>query len=189
MQNKQLIITSPMPVSCNHYIAYRGILKGGKALAVSYKVPDAVKYQREFKQTVIDAATAQDWFAERDPKQHYYVDGIFYMPRFDMDPSNYWKILLDAITETQVVWVDDNVVCERVQGIFYDSANPRIELNIHPVEYIGIFEDASHLAEFESKCTGCNRYKRNCSILRNAKDGKIQEEITNNVCSRYSEHK
>lgn len=91
-----------------------------------------------------------------------------------MDCNNYFKCMLDAITDSKKVWEDDNVVCERVNGIFYDSANPRIEMIISPVDYIGIFKDLSQLEEFESNCIGCSRYKRNCSILQKAKEGEIQ---------------
>ena len=101
-----------------------------------------------------------------------------------MDCNNYWKVLLDTITETGVVWVDDDIVCERAQAIFYDTKNPRIELSIHPVDYIGIFDDMAQLESFESNCIECTRYTRNCRILRSAKQGKIQEEIQDNVCSK-----
>ena len=33
----------------------------------------------------------------------------------------------------------------------------------------------------------CSRYKRNCSILKNAKSGRIQDEICDFECSKYKE--
>ena len=96
--------------------------------------------------------------------------------------------MLDAITDTGLVWVDDNVTCERVQRIYYDSKNPRIELTIYPVEYIGVFDNASQLEQFESRCIGCSRYKRNCSILQKAKEGRVQEEINNGICIHQKEY-
>lgn len=36
--------------------------------------------------------------------------------------------------------------------------------------------------QFESHCVGCNRCKRNCSILQKAKEGRIQEDINNFQC-------
>ena len=41
------------------------------------------------------------------------------------------------------------------------------------------------LEQFESRCIGCKRYKRNCSILQKAKEGRIQEEIIGLECSKY----
>ena len=92
-------------------------------------------------------------------------------------PNNYFKCMLDAITDSQLVWLDDNVTCERVQRIYYDTENPRVELDIFPVNYIGIFDNVSHLNQFENKCVGCKRYERNCSLLQKAKEGKIQKDI------------
>ena len=122
---------------------------------------------------------------EVNATQHFYIDAIFYFDRTDRDPNNYFKCMLDAITDTGLVWVDDNVTCERVQRIYYDSKNPRIELTIYPVDYIGVFDNASQLEQFESRCVECNRYKRNCSILQKAKEGRIQEDIDNLQCKKF----
>ena len=94
--------------------------------------------------------------------------------------------MLDAITDSQLVWLDDNVTCERVQRIYYDTENPRVELDIFPVNYIGIFDNVSHLNQFENKCVGCKRYERNCSLLQKAKEGKIQKDIINLNCKKFS---
>lgn len=53
------------------------------------------------------------------------------------------------------------------------------------VEYIGIFPTQEHLETFEIRCTKCKRYKNNCSILKKAKEGRIQEEISDLVCSKF----
>lgn len=98
--------------------------------------------------------------------------------------------MLDAITDSGSIWIDDNVACERVQGVFYDSENPRIEICIRPVEYIGVFKNAPQLELFKSNCIGCKRYKRNCSILKNAISGIIQKELSaDGMCSSYSQIK
>lgn len=77
------------------------------------------------------------------------------------------------------------MTCERVQRIYYDSANPRIELEIYPCDYIGVFDNTSQLEMFESNCSGCSRYKRNCSILQKAKEGRIQKELEGLKCTKY----
>lgn len=181
----KLYLVSEIPPSVNHYLAYRAIIKNGKPVAISYKTTEANKYQKNFIKYVKQEIKKQEWSLIPNSVQHFYVDAIFYFPRTDMDANNYWKVLLDAITDTKSIWLDDNVTCERVQGIYYDSDNPRIELVISPVEYIGIFENKSQLENFKSNCIGCNRYKRNCSILRNAINGKIQSEINNYNCKKF----
>ena len=182
---QSLKLVSPIPPSVNHYLAYRAIVKNGKPMAMSYKTGEAKTYQKEFIKYVRKEVFNQRWRPQRDRMQHYYVDADFYFPRVDMDANNYWKCMFDAITETGLIWVDDNTACERVNHIYYDSENPRVELTIRPVDYIGVFENASQMEAFEAICVGCKRYRRNCSVLQKAKEGRVQKEIVNGVCGKY----
>ena len=190
MEHKRVLkLTSPIPPSVNHYLSYRAIMRGGKPVAMSYKTREATRYQQDFIRYVRQQVFAQKWRPLRDKYQHYYVDAVFYFPRVDMDANNYWKCMFDAITETGLIWVDDNVACERVQKICYDSKDPRIDLTIYPVDYVGIFDNVPQMEAFESICVGCSRYKRNCSILANAKQGKYQEDIKDGVCLKRAKGK
>ena len=185
MANK-LCLVSPVPESVNHYFRYRAFIKDGKAKAMGYKTNAAAEYQDTFCEYVRGEAVRQGWAMSTNEYQHYYVDAIFYFPRTDKDPNNYWKLLLDAITQSGVVWKDDNVTCERVKKICYDSENPRIEIEIYPVEYIGVFDNAEELNSFELCCAGCKRYSRNCSILRRAKEGRVQAEVNDGRCAAFT---
>jgi crossover junction endodeoxyribonuclease RusA len=190
MSEKQILkLTSTIPLSVNHYLGTRAILKNGKPMAMVYETGDAKKYKKEFGSYIKEQVKLQNWIMSEDKTQHIYCDCVFYFDRIDKDCNNYFKLLLDSITESEVVWIDDNVVCERVNRIYYDSSNPRIELEIYPVDYIGIFDNQEQLDGFENKCKTCNRYNRNCSILNKAKEGRIQEEICNLECSKYKETK
>jgi len=187
--NQVLKLVSPISPSVNHYLAYRAIIKNKKPMAMSYKTSEATKYQKDFIKYVKEQVELQGWVKSENKFQHYYMDTYFYFPRTDMDANNYYKCLADAITDAEVVWIDDVQLCERVQGILYDSQNPRIEMEIKPVDYIGIFKDISQLDQFESNCVDCTKYNRNCSILVKAKEGRIQEEIQNLVCSKFKQNK
>ena len=158
-------------------------------MGMSYKTSEAVKYQKEFMEYVKKEVKNQSYILKPNKTQHFYIDAVFYFDRTDRDPNNYFKCMLDAITDTGLIWIDDNVTCERVQRIYYDSKNPRIELEIYPVYYIGVFDNASQLEQFESRCIGCKRYKRNCSILQKAKEGRIQEDICDGICNKFSKIK
>lgn len=182
---KELKLVSPVPPSVNHYLGWRAIMKGRKPIVVSYETVEAKKYKKEFGEEIKKQVEKQGWIYDETGLQHYYVDCMFYFDRVDKDCNNYFKCSLDCITETGVVWKDDNIVCERVMGIYYDSVNPRIEMIIYPVSYVGIFGNQEQLNNFESKCKTCSRYKRNCSLLKNAKTGRIQESIQDFVCSKY----
>ena len=182
---KELHLVSPIPPSVNHYLAYRAVMKNGRAIGMSYKTPEAIKYREEFARYVKCEVEKQGWDVPLDKYRHFYIDTIFYFPATNFDANNYFKVMLDAITDTQLIWLDDNVTCERVQAIYYDCDNPRMEITIKPVDYIGVFDDAPQMEAFVSNCIGCTRYSRNCSILRQAKEGRIQDEIADGVCAKY----
>lgn len=184
-----LYLISKMPPSVNHYLAYRVVRCGNKNIAQSYKTKEAVTYQNEFAEYVKQEVKKQGWQIDNTVGKHLYVDCIFYFPKVRMDCNNYFKVMLDAITNTGAVWADDNIVCERVSRIYYDTKNPRIEIHIHPVDYFGVFDNKNNLDEFESKCKSCKRYARNCSILRNAKQGHIAEGIhpSDLFCQSYKD--
>lgn len=188
-ENKILNLVSPIPVSVNHYLKPRSFItyvKGkAQAMVTMYETADAKKYKKDFKKHIEQEVKKQCWDLVPNKSQHFYVDCDFYFDRIDKDCNNYFKLLLDAITETQLIWIDDNVTLERVNRIYYDSKNPRVEIIIRPVEYIGIFPTHEQLQIFESNCIQCKRYKNNCSILNKAKEGRIQEEITDLNCSKY----
>lgn len=186
----ELKLTSPLPPSVNHYTAVRTIVKDNRPMAIVYKTAEAKKYQSNFKKYLIQEVKSQGWNLELNKYQHFYIDCVYYFDRIDKDPSNYDKCLLDSITDTQLIWIDDNVACPRVQRIYYDSDNPRIDLTIKPVEYIGIFDDVSHLSKFKDKCIRCVRYKDGkCSILNKAMIGKIQSDINDFKCNKFKERK
>lgn len=188
--NKNILkLTSPIPASVNHYLGTRAIIKNGKPMAIVYETSEAKKYKKDFGEYIKQQVELQNWTMSNDKTQHIYCDCVFYFDRIDKDCNNYFKLLLDAITESGCVWIDDNIVCERVNRIYYDTENPRIELGIYPVNYVGIFDEKEDLEKFENICKTCNRYKRNCSILRQAKEGRIQEQIHDGVCSKYKEMK
>lgn len=183
--NRVLKLVSPIPCSVNHYLKPRPFIINGRAQVTMYETAEAKKYKKDFAKYIKQEVCNQNFFSEYDKKQHYYADCIFYFNRIDCDCNNYFKLLLDAITDSKCVWVDDNVVCERVNAIYYDSKNPRIEITIYPVDYIGIFDNRERLDEFKTNCTYCKRYKEGkCSILKKAIEGRIQEEIIDFVCAK-----
>ena len=181
----KLKLISPMPPSVNHYLKHTS--KGGHLHV--YVTAEGKKYKSDFAAYVKSEIIKQGWDFPINKYQHFYVDMVFYFNRIDMDASNYDKCLLDAITDTQLIWVDDNVVVPRVNRIYYTKDDPYIELEIYPVEYIGIFDNLSQLNNFEAKCMTCNRYNRNCSIFARACLGFVQEDIVNNKCAKYREMK
>src|SRR5690606_37259028 len=152
-----------------------------------YETSEAKKYKKDFAKYIKEQIKLQGWSLIPNKTQHFYIDCVFYFNRLDMDANNYFKLTLDAITDTQLIWLDDNVTLERVQRIYYDSNNPRIELTIRPVDYIGVFNNQEQLDKFISNCIQCSKYKDGkCSILNKAKEGRIQNEIQDLKCEKFN---
>ena len=190
---KKLYLVSPIGISVNNYLKPNPKLiyvKGRPIPTVTmFETHEAKGYKKLFKAYVEKEVKKQGWDLEVNKTQHFIIDCVFYFDKTNRDCNNYFKVLLDALTETQLIWADDNVTLERVNRIYYDAEKPRIELEIYPVDYIGIFDNQFVLDQFENKCKQCSRYKRNCSILRKAKEGRIQPEIVDLQCNKYKESK
>ena len=173
----KLKLISPIPPSTNHYLNYRVGKVGGRNVVIPYPTQETKEYKKYFIPYVQEEVKKQGWEMDCTGLQHYYVDWVVYFDRVDKDAANCDKVMIDAITESKCVWMDDNVVLNRVGHIYYDSKNPRIELIIHPVDYIGIFNNQEELNKFEEKCKTCSRYKRNCSILKSTKLPVLMNEL------------
>lgn len=183
-----LYLVSPIPVSVNHYVQSRGILVHGKVIVTVYETAEARAYKASFAEYVREEVKKQGFQKIENPDRHCAVDCNFYFARKRTDANNHWKCLLDAITESQAVWVDDKQVCERVNFVRFDPENPRVEIHIHPVEYIGIFDTTDEFHTFQSHCQSCSRYRDGrCSILLKATEGKIQPEIQGLECHKYKQ--
>ena len=181
-----LKLVSPIPVSVNHFLKPRAFISKGKAMVTMYETADAKNYKKEFSKYVKEQVKLQNWSLTPNKTQHFYIDCVFYFERTDQDPNNYFKLPLDAITDTQLIWQDDNITLERVQGILYDVKNPRLEMTIYPVSYKGIFSNQEHLDNFKSNCIQCSKYKEGrCSILVKSLEGRIIEEVKDLVCSKF----
>lgn len=177
-QRPVLKLVSPICPSVNHYLGYRAVMRGGRPLAMSYKTEEARRYQDRFQKIVQQEARRQGWVMSDNRFQHYYMDCVFYFDRIDCDANNYFKCMADAITMSKVVWLDDTQCFERVQGIFNDVQNPRVEITITPVDYIGVFKTSEKMdAFFAENCESCTRGKRKCQLFTKAKQGRIQTEI------------
>jgi len=189
-----LKLVSPIPVSVNHYLKPRSFITyiagKPKAMVTMYETSDAKKYKKNFIKYIQEQARLQGWIKSDNRFQKYYIDCTFYFPRIDMDSNNTYKLMLDSITESTSVWIDDVQACERTQGIYYDSKNPRVELEICPVDFVGIFPTYEHLQKFKSKCITCSKYKEGrCSVFIKANEGRIDEDIQNFECSKFKINK
>lgn len=187
----QLKLTLPLPTSINDlYInQYGWNPKTRSRIPTGKRIMS--KEGEQVKEAIQKAAreqlATQEWEYDYTYENYLYMDAVIYFNRQGRDDSNIFKLNNDALEK--IVYDNDSRLLCRTQKIYYDKVNPRLELTFTPVEYIGIFDTIEILNEFEDKCKTCKRYKRNCSILKAAKEGRIQDEIVDLVCSKYSEIK
>lgn len=185
MRRQVLKLTSPIPPSVNHYLGYRCVIKSNRPMVMPYKTAEAKQYQRNFTQYVKREVKAQGWVKSTNKSQHYYMDCVYYFNRVDMDANNYFKCMADAITDSKSVWNDDTQLCERVQGIFYDNVNPRIEITITEVDYIGVLQNEKELDLLDTQCNTCNRNIEKCKVRKAALEGRVHCDIRAGVCPKY----
>lgn len=185
MVKQVLKLVSPIPPSVNHYLGWKVVIKNNRPMAVSYKTADAKRYQRLFTKYVKMQVADQGWIKSKNRFQHYYMDCVYYFDRVDKDANNYFKCMADAITDSKVVWIDDTQLCERVQGIFYDPANPRIEITITEVDYVGVLADERELDTLDTQCHSCSRDIVKCKVRKAALEGRIQSGIDKGICPKF----
>lgn len=162
-------------------------------IVTSYRTKRAKDYFEWAKDYLKQAVEECGWEIDTT-KRHIYVDTVFYFQHTHMDANNHFKVLLDAINESGLVWEDDSLVCERVQGVYYDRDNPRVEMTIRFVEYRGIFQTAEDYAHFVAKrCASCRRDVNKCTILKDLVAGYCRQEVTadDNIlsCQSYKHRK
>lgn len=185
MSKELKLILNEIPPSVNHYMGYRGVRKGNGCMVMAYTKPESKQFQKSFEKYAKEQVKLQEWDIENTRHIHHYMDCIFYFDRTDKDSQNYFKVMCDVLNG--IAYIDDKTILTRTHEQYYDSSNPRIEIVIRPVEYRGIFKSEIHKDQFEEKCRECKRFGRNCSILKKAKEGRIQEEINEDYeCSKFN---
>ena len=84
-----LKLVSTIPLSVNHYLGTRAILKNGKPMAMVYETGEAKKYKKEFGKYIKEQVDIQNWEMSNDKTRHIYCDCVFYFDRTDKDCNNY----------------------------------------------------------------------------------------------------
>lgn len=185
---KVMEFTTPLPPSVNEYLGKRVIYVQGKPRVQLYETTDARAFKRHVGNIIKRKMEEIDW--EKTGEFEYVIcEVVMYLSQKKRDADNHFKCLLDAITASGAIY-DDSMVIPRVEDVIIDKENPRVEVRLYRAEKIGVFTNEFALNNFiENYCSNCNRYKRNCSILRNSKENKVTPEITGDGlvfnCSAY----
>lgn len=179
--NNVLYLTSDIPPSINNdYMKPRAIMKYGKPMTIMYESKVAKDYKKSFKAYLKREILKQGFIRK---EKYTVIEWTFYFARVNQDTNNYYKCLVDSITESGEIWEDDNLSLMRDVDIFYDSKNPRVELKVYYLDKIGVFKNKEELGKFvELNCSKCIRgnklgQKGGCSIYKRMIENRIQEDI------------
>lgn len=187
MKNR-LKLTTILGVSVNHYLNYRVCKHGKKLFVQSYKPEETLAYEKYLMNYLKNELKNSKW-KQPEPNKLIAVDMVYYLKRKDQDAHNYHKVLFDMMTKAGV-WKDDNIVMERVKRIYYDKENPRIEMEVYTMDYIGVFDSEKEYSDFINKnCNKCKRSRLKCSIHKDCINNIINKNFSKNQCLKKKEIK
>jgi Holliday junction resolvase RusA-like endonuclease len=180
----KLKLTLPVPVSLNKLYVneykYNNISKKREPTGARVLSAEGKKCKQLIQKQVKQQLKRQSWDYEYVKNKYLYIDLVFIFSRMGRDSDNCLKLLQDSLQG--IVFENDSHVLCRVQKVMFSVDEPRVEATVSLVSFIGIFDNQEELDQFESVCKECKRYKRNCSILAKAREGRIQEEIDADLC-------
>jgi Holliday junction resolvase RusA-like endonuclease len=178
---KKLLLTSPLPPSINGYLNYKISSRGRKKFVQAYPSQETVVYKDFFVDYVKDEIQKQNWTRPEKGKL-VVVNMVFYLDRKRKDPSNFLKVMFDALTEAGV-YVDDDIALPHAHRLYIDKDNPRIEIEIVESDAIGIFENEEDLTSFyKNNCATCKKKVESCGIFKKLLDNRIIEEVSGRTC-------
>ncbi|ALA47884.1 putative crossover junction endodeoxyribonuclease RusA [Brevibacillus phage Sundance] len=191
----QLKLTLPMPVSINKLYINEYQWDARLKMRVPTGRRILSKEGRQVKAKIQGQARVQtenqDWDFDWTKENFVYQDAVIFFARRGSDDNNIYKLLNDSLEG--IAYDNDSRVLVRTQHIVYDSKNPRIELTLVPVEFVGIFKNQEMLRDFQKVCESCSRYRKgSCSIIKNSIAGTVREEIGNIYdprCTQFKEKK
>lgn len=166
----QLTITLPLPDSVNK-------IYGRNKFGSTYLKKEGKDFKAKAEKYIREQVEIQKWKALTE-REYCFVDAIVFMNKCGRDSDNLFKLLLDSVNLSNVVWHDDTYALSRTNRIYIDSLNPRVEIIITPTNTIGIFDTAEEYEEFKARCNMCSRFKKTCSLHNKVIENRIISEVT-----------
>lgn len=188
----KLHLVLPLPISVNqlYQLQYAYSKKYKRNMPTGRKIlTDAGrKNKKEIQKSATAQMRNQTWNLEVTKNHFVYQDIDVYFNRKNRDSDNILKLLNDSLQG--LIFHNDSKVLTRVQRIYYDYSNPRVECSYSICQWLGIFDGKDEYEKFISQCVSCKHYRDNrCSILTDSVNGVIREEIEDKKCMKYKEKK
>ncbi len=141
-----------------------------------YETKESKDWKKRFQAYLKRELRKQKWDKELTGEGHWFLDCVFVQARTNQDSNNYYKILCDSMSG--IITIDDKNVLVRTQKVMYDAKKPRFKAILHKAGYIGVFNNKESFDTFfNNNCMNCKKNRDKCTILRKAKEGRLQEDI------------
>jgi Holliday junction resolvase RusA-like endonuclease len=195
-EQMKLKLILPLPVSVNALYVNQTYYDPKKKTHVPtgkrILSPKGRKAKKQIQSATRKQLKGQEWDYEYTRFNYLYQDMVVYFNRMGRDSDNLLKCLNDSLKS--IAYHNDDKILTRIQKVMVDSNNPRIEIELHPVEFKGIFHDKAEADRFQEICEGCSHYRKGrCSILVESLEGRVREEIHDvekrRVCMKYTKRK
>lgn len=173
--NDVLNLVVPLPPSANSYLGKKVGYSNGNPYVIVYETAEAKKYKALIIKLVSKAKSHIKW-KQTDKNTYVICELDIYLSRKRRDSDNCFKVLLDALNNTGLVY-DDSMFIPRVRDIIIDPENPRIELTLKVSEKIGVFNRLNYNFFIENNCFKCKKDMQKCSFLKKSLENKIIKEI------------
>jgi len=190
MDKLHLVLPLPISVNALYQLQYAYNKKYRKNMPTGRKIlSDAGrKNKKEIQASATSQMRNQHWNLDVTKNHFIYQDIDVYFNRKNRDSDNILKLLNDSLQG--LIFHNDSKVLTRVQRVYYDHSNPRIECTYSVCEWLGIFDKTKEYERFLSRCQSCRHYRENrCSILTDSVQGVIREEIEDKFCLKYVKKK
>lgn len=183
-----LKFNSPIPPSVNKYLDKHIRRKGRNYTQLGFeKSHDTLVYENHMRNLFHKLKRIENWETPSEDK-FFTVDLTYYMYKKGMDPDNTLKLLLDNMVHNGII-PNDSQVLVRMNGLYIDSINPRIEVELNVMDKIGVFDNTTQLTEFKIKnCHKCKKhyYKKQCSCLTKLLGNYLNDnmDLENMACNK-----
>lgn len=176
MTENRIRFSTPLPPSVNDYLGYKVLWKRGKAVVFPYKKQKALEFMSLVAKKLATFVENGEW--KLTDKNTYVICEVdVFLNKKRRDSDNLFKVLLDSINEAEGLIYDDSLIIPRVRNVVIDVNNPRLEVELRVADKVGIFTSQEYKLFIENNCKKCNRYKRNCSLLKACIENKIKDEV------------
>lgn len=186
---ERMSVTLPLPPSVNNYQDYR-VRKFGKRFRVeAYPTDDTKAFYHRALDILEEETFKQQWKTPL-PEVFVEVEVDIYLRIAKSDADNYFKCTLDALEKSGVV-VNDCFIIPKVNNVFIDKDNPRVELRIKKLEKTGIFLNEEEMEKFkENNCKECTRRRKtHCVVFKGFMENRVHDLDEEGNCKHKKSYK